>query len=61
MILTLKQAALFLSLHPNTLYHLAQQRRIPSAKIGGQWRFNQLTLETWLDGKMRTTEAVGKR
>ena len=61
MILTLPQAAKMLSIHPNTLYHLAQRREVPAAKVGNQWRFNQQVLEDWLEREMLTKPRNGKR
>ena len=54
MILNLPQVAKLLDLHPNTVYRLAQRRQLPSAKIGGQWRFDQTVLEGWVSQQMVT-------
>ena len=56
-IMTLKEVAKYLGLHVMTVYKLTRQGHIPSAKIGGQWRFKQDVLDAWLDGQMRQPHA----
>jgi len=48
-ILTLEEARKYLKIHKGTLYRLAQQRRIPAAKVGRIWRFKKAKLDEWLD------------
>ena len=59
MLFTLQQAANFLGVHRNTLYKLAQQGKIPAAKVGNQWRFEQEGLTVWIGTQMR--ESVKRR
>ena len=56
-IMTLKDVAKYLGLHVMTVYKLTRQGHIPSAKIGGQWRFKQDVLDAWLDAQMRQPHA----
>ena len=56
-IMTLKEVAKYLGLHVMTVYKLTRQGQIPSAKIGGQWRFKQDVLDAWLDARMRQPHA----
>ena len=48
----LREVAKYLGLHEMTVYTLAREGRIPAAKIGGQWRFKQSVLDTWLEEGM---------
>ncbi len=50
-ILTRAEAAAFIRVSEKTLGEMARTRRIPSQKIGREWRFLRSALETWLIGK----------
>ena len=52
-VMTLREVAGYLGLHVMTVYKLTREGRIPSAKIGGQWRFKRNVLEEWLEAQMR--------
>jgi excisionase family DNA binding protein len=52
-ILTLEEVAAYLRLTPQTIYKWAQERRIPAAKLGKEWRFRKSTIDLWLDDQMR--------
>ena len=47
-ILTLRQAAAFLALHPNTVRSLVRAGQLPGAKTGRNWRFIATDLVTWI-------------
>ena len=51
-ILTLEEVARYLRLKPQTIYKWAQERRIPAAKLGKEWRFRRSVLDRWLDEQM---------
>ena len=51
-ILTLEEVAHYLRLKPQTIYKWAQERRIPAAKIGKEWRFRRTVIDRWLDEQM---------
>ena len=46
--LTVEEVADRFGVNPTTVYRLAQQGKLPSFKIGGQWRFSQEALEKWV-------------
>ena len=52
-ILTLEEVAAYLRLTPQTIYKWAQERRIPAAKLGKEWRFRKSTVDRSLDDQMR--------
>ena len=51
-ILTLEEVARYLRLQPQTIYKWAQERRIPAAKLGKEWRFRRSVIDRWLDDQM---------
>ena len=48
-ILTLEEVASYLRLTPQTIYKWAQEKRIPGAKLGKEWRFRKSIVDRWLD------------
>ncbi len=46
-IMTLKEVAKYLGLHPISIYRLIKTSDIPAMKIGGQWRFKKEVLDDW--------------
>jgi len=51
-ILTLEEVAAYLRLKPQTIYKWAQEKRIPAAKLGKEWRFRRSVIDRWLDDRM---------
>lgn len=51
-ILTLEEVASYLRLKPQTIYKWAQEKRIPAAKLGKEWRFRKSVIDRWLDDQM---------
>lgn len=51
-ILTIEEVAAYLRLKPQTIYRWAQEKRIPAAKIGKEWRFRRSVIDRWLDDQM---------
>ena len=47
-ILTLEELHGYLKIPKPTLYALAQNGRIPAAKIGKHWRFRRIDIDEWL-------------
>jgi excisionase family DNA binding protein len=47
-VLTLAEAAAYLRVDEHTLAKLAAKRRVPSQKIGEEWRFLKKALDDWL-------------
>jgi len=52
-ILTLEEVALYLRLKPQTIYKWAQEKRIPAAKLGKEWRFRKSIIDQWLDEQIQ--------
>jgi excisionase family DNA binding protein len=47
-VLTLKELSAMLHIHPDSLYKLVRNGKIPSFRIGVQWRFRMDLLESWI-------------
>ena len=58
-ILTLAEAADFIRVSEKTLGEMARTRRIPSQKVGREWRFLRTGLEAWLAGESADAVARG--
>jgi len=58
-ILTAKEVAEYLALHPFTVHRYAREGRIPAFKIGSDWRFHKKYIEKWI--KQKLTCATQKR
>jgi excisionase family DNA binding protein len=54
-VLTLEETADFLRVHASTVYRLLRKRAIPAFKVGSDWRFNQESVERWIQ-QQETTE-----
>jgi len=54
-IMTLEEVAEYLRLKPQTIYTWAQEKKIPAAKLGKEWRFRRSMVDKWfnqhIDGK----------
>ncbi len=50
-ILTLSEAAGIIRVSEKTLGEMARTRRVPSQKVGREWRFLRSAIEAWLAGK----------
>ena len=53
-VLTVEEAAEFLKVHPSTIYRLLKSRTIPAFKIGSDWRFNQESIQRWIEERETT-------
>jgi len=45
--LTVEELSKYLRLHEYTVRRLARRGRIPSFKVGGQWRFRKDEIDKW--------------
>jgi excisionase family DNA binding protein len=56
-ILTLEEVASYLRLTPQTIYKWAQEKRIPAAKLGKEWRFRKSIIDRWLDEQILSDDS----
>ncbi|HXV79899.1 MAG TPA: helix-turn-helix domain-containing protein [Candidatus Binatia bacterium] len=47
-LITIQQVANYLKVDRFTVYRMVTQKRIPAFKVGGQWRFKQEMIDSWL-------------
>lgn len=50
-ILTVDELQGYLKIPKPTLYALAQNGRIPAAKVGRHWRFRRSAIDEWITGQ----------
>ena len=59
-IMTLEEVAAYLRVKPQTIYTWAQEKKIPAAKLGKEWRFKKSMIDKWfndrIDEKFRNLE-----
>jgi PTS system nitrogen regulatory IIA component len=48
-IMTIEEVAKYLKLKPQTIYTWAQNRKIPAAKLGKEWRFKKSVIDRWFN------------
>jgi len=48
-VMTIDELAEYVRIPKQTLYKLAQEKRIPGQKVGRSWRFRKEAIDRWLD------------
>lgn len=48
-VLTVKELAEYLKLHPTTVYRLLKAGQVPAFRVGSDWRFNREEIDLWLN------------
>jgi excisionase family DNA binding protein len=48
-IMTLEEVAAYLKVKPQTIYSWAQEKKIPAAKLGKEWRFKRSIIDEWFN------------
>lgn len=51
-IMTAKEIADYLKLHPLTVHRYAREGKIPAFKIGTDWRFHKKYIDRWIKEKL---------
>ncbi|MGQ9496266.1 MAG: helix-turn-helix domain-containing protein [Thermoanaerobaculaceae bacterium] len=49
--LTVVEAAQYLKMGRSTVYKLAQEGKLPTHKVGNQWRFDREEIDQWMNGR----------
>jgi excisionase family DNA binding protein len=59
-ILDAEEVARLLRVHPRTIKSLANQRKLPGFKVGGQWRFRREAIDEYIRKQEHQGEQEGK-
>lgn len=51
-VMTVQEVADYLRVNQRTVYRLAATRKLPSFKVGANWRFKRADIEKWIAGQM---------
>ena len=51
-VMTVQEVADYLRVNQRTVYRLAASRRLPSFKVGANWRFKRADIEEWIAGQL---------
>jgi excisionase family DNA binding protein len=51
-IMTLEEVAEYLRVKPQTIYTWAQEKKIPAAKLGKEWRFKKSMIDQWFNDRI---------
>ena len=57
-VLTLKELCDLLRIHPPTIYKLLREGRIPSFRIGSEWRFRRDVILRWMAEKSESPQTT---
>jgi excisionase family DNA binding protein len=57
-VLTLKELCDLLRIHPSTIYKLLREGRIPSFRIGSEWRFRRDVILRWMAEKSESPQTT---
>ncbi len=61
-IMTAREVAEYLNIHPLTVHKYAREGKIPAFKIGTDWRFHKKYIENWIKDKLdQNTEGKERR
>lgn len=52
-LLTIKDVTEYLKLNRMTIYRMVQKGDLPAVKIAGEWRFDKVLIDKWLEGKLK--------
>jgi excisionase family DNA binding protein len=59
-ILTLPEVAQLLKVAEKTAYIMAQNGQLPAFKVRGQWRFNCVDIDHWIEEQKATSRDEGR-
>jgi excisionase family DNA binding protein len=58
-IMTVRELADYLSVHPTTIYRQLRLGQLPAFKVGSDWRFNVEAIDRWCRGQDSSTAQPG--
>jgi excisionase family DNA binding protein len=57
-VLTVKEVCELLRVHPSTVYKLVRQGKLPSFRVGSEWRFRKDSIRRWMAEKSMNARQV---
>jgi excisionase family DNA binding protein len=57
-VLTVREVAQYLRVHPSTLYKMLQRNNLPAFKVGSDWRFNREEVDRWIQSRMEGQKLI---
>jgi excisionase family DNA binding protein len=58
-VLTVKELADYLHVHPSTIYRMLKRAQLPAFRVGSDWRFNVETIDRWrLNADSRSINSI---
>lgn len=60
-VMTIKDVAGYLGVHPMTVYKFAKAGKIPAFKIGSDWRFHRRYIDEWIESQMKGNGSKRKK
>ncbi len=51
-VLTIKELAVYLHVHPTTIYRLLREDKLPAFRVGANWRFRREEIDKWMLAKL---------
>ena len=54
-LLTSREAAEILKLHPKVLERMAKRGEVPAFKVGKFWRYRATTLDAWINSRLQSS------
>ena len=59
--LSVEDVAKQFGLNTTTVYRLAQRGALPGFKVGGQWRFQRVDIDHWIEQQKANARDEGER
>jgi excisionase family DNA binding protein len=56
-VLTVGEIAVFLRLHPATIYKMVRRGELPAFRLGSGLRFTRARIEEWLESRIQAAES----
>jgi len=57
-VMTVKEIAEYLGVHPMTIYKYVRDGKIPAFKIGASWRIRRDSIKKWIDENEHKNQEV---
>ena len=52
-VITVRELAEYLRVHQSTVYRLLREHKLPSFRVGSDWRFSREAVDQWMSDQQR--------